>query len=172
MVYEFLSLGGRTTNGEKSLERRGFVFPEPKRKKARKNLTLDLKPKETSEHIEFDVNTFLDSIPKPPPQCPRCMTDLTLGSIQHEDGSQWEYYRCPMTRFDTKCYVTCGKENLAAYLKAVEEQTHLMYAQIPPERFKCQCDMSTILAMSKSEKNPGCLYLKCPKRKLTINNYG
>ena len=136
------------------------MFPEPKRKKARKNLTLDLKPKETSEHIEFDVDAFLDSIPRPPPeqepQCPRCLNDLTLGSIQHEDGSHWEYYRCPMTRFNTKCYVTCGKENLAAYLKAVEEQTQPVY------------DMSMILAMSKSENNPGRLYLKCPKRKCKL----
>ena len=157
---------------KKAKKDRGFVFPEPKRKKARKNLTLDLKPKETSEHVEFDVDAFLDSIPRPPPeqepQCPRCMTDLTMGSIQHEDGSQWEYYRCPMTRFNTKCYVTCGKENLAAYLKAVEEQTHPVYVQIPPERFKCQCDMSMILAISKSEKNPGRLYLKCPKRKCKL----
>ena len=92
------------------------------------------------------------------------MTNLTFGSIQHEDGSQWEYYSCPMTRFNTKCYVTCGKENLAAYLKAVEEQTHPVYAQIAPEKFKCKCDMSLNLTMSKSENNPGRLYLKCPKR--------
>ena len=76
---------------KKAKKDRGFVFPEPKRKKARKNLTLDLKPKETSEHVEFDVDAYLDSIPRPPleqePQCPRCMTDLTMGSIQHEDGS-------------------------------------------------------------------------------------
>ena len=120
---------------KKAKKDRGFVFPELKRKKARKNLTLDLKPKETSEHVEFDVDAFLDSIPRPPPeqepQCPRCMTDLTMGSIQHEDRSHWEYYRCPMTRFNTKCYFTCGKGNLAAYLKAVEEQTHPMYTQIP-----------------------------------------
>ena len=106
---------------------------------------------ETSEHVEFDVNAFLDSIPRPPPQFPRCLNDLAMGSIQHGDGSQWEYYRCPTTRFDTKCYVTCGRENLATYLKAVEEQTHPVYAQIPPERFKCQYDMSMILTMSKSE---------------------
>ena len=46
----------------------GFVFPEPKRKKARKNSTLDLKPKEKSEHTEFDEDAFLDSIPRPPPK--------------------------------------------------------------------------------------------------------
>ena len=149
-----------------------MCFLNPNEKWPEKNLTLDLKPKETSEHIEFDVDAFLDSIRKPPseqePQCPRCLKDFTLGSIQHEDGSQWEYYHCPMTRFNTKCYVTIGKENLAAYLKAVEEQTHLVYAQIAPEKFKCQCDMSMILAMSKSENNPGRLYLKCPKRKCRL----
>ena len=115
----------------------------------------------------FDVDAFLASIPKPgmtQPQCPRCLVDMTFGSIQHEDGSQFQYYRCPMTRFNTKCYVTSSKENLAAYLRAMEEQTHPVYAQIAPEKFKCACDLSMILAMSQSEKNPGRLYLKCPKR--------
>ena len=96
---------------------------------------------ETSEHIEFDVDVFLDAIPKPPgktePQCPRCLVDMTFGSIQHEDGSTFDYYRCPMKRFNTKCYITTSKENLAEYLKAVEAQTHPVYATIPPERFKC-----------------------------------
>ena len=123
---------------------------------------------ETSEQIEFDVNAFLDSIPRPPtkqgPQCPRCLVDMTFGVIRHEDGTVFDYYRCPMKRFNTKCYVTSSKENLAAYLKAVEEQTHPVYAQIAPEKFKCACDLSMILLMSKSEKNPGRLYLKCPRR--------
>ena len=47
-------------------------------------------------------------------------------------------------------------------VKAAEELTHPWYAQIAPE--KCACDLSMILAMSKSETNPGRLYLKCPKR--------
>ena len=123
---------------------------------------------ETSEHIEFDVEAFLDSIPRPPvktePKCPRCLVDMTFGVIRHDDGSEFEYFRCPMKRYNTKCYVTSSKENLAEYLKAVDEQTHPVYAQIAPEKFKCQCDLSMILAMSKSEKNPGRLYLKCPKR--------
>ena len=50
---------------EKAEKEGGFVFPEPKRKKARKNLTLNLKPKETSAHVEFDVDAFLDFIPRP-----------------------------------------------------------------------------------------------------------
>ena len=127
-----------------------------------------MEPVEISEHIEFDVDAFLDAIPRPPvkaePQCPRCLVGMTFGSIQHDDGSVFDYYRCPMTRFNTKCYVTSSKENLVAYLKAVEEQTHPVYATIPPERFKCQCDLSMILAMSRSEKNPGRLYFKCPRK--------
>ena len=88
---------------------------------------------------------------------------MTLRSIRHEDGSQWDFYRCPMTRFETKCYGTCGKKDLANYLKAVEEQTHPCYVKIPPEQFKCACDMSMILSIFKSEKNPGRLYLVSQK---------
>ena len=127
-----------------------------------------MEPVETSEHIEFDVEAFIDSIPRPPvktePKCLHCLVDMTFGVIQHDDGSEFEYFRCPRTRFNTKCYVTSSKENLAEYLKAVEAPTHPVYATIPPERFKSQCDLPMILAMSKSEQNPGWLYLKCPKR--------
>ena len=109
--------------------------------------------------------SFIPRLPvKKEPQCPRCFTDMTFGSIRHEDGSQWDYYRCPMNRFGTKCYVTCGKEDLAIYLKAVDEQTHPCYAKISPEKFKCACDMSMIFSISKSEKNPGWLYFKCPRK--------
>ena len=50
---------------------------------------------EKSEHVEFDVDAFLASIPRPPtkqgPQCPRCIVDVTFGSIQHDDGSQFRF---------------------------------------------------------------------------------
>ena len=120
---------------------------------------------------DFDADAFLASIHLPPypeteakTQCRRCFTDMTFGSIRHEDGSQWDYCRCPMTQFGTKCYVTCGKEDLVHYLRAVKEQTHPCYAKIAPEKFKCACEMSTVLAMSKSKKNPGRLYFKCPRK--------
>ena len=64
-----------------------------------------MKRTEVSEYEEFDVDAFLDSIPKPEltrPQCLRCLVDMTFGSILNQDGSQWEYYRCPTTRFGTK----------------------------------------------------------------------
>ena len=112
----------------------------------------------------FDVDAFLASIPKPgmtQPQCPRCFTEMTFGYILNQDGSKWEYCRCPMTRFGTNCYVACDKENLANYLRAMEEQTYPCYAKIPPEKFRCACNFSMVLAMPKSEKNPGRLYFKC-----------
>ena len=101
----------------------------------------------------FDVDAFLASIPKPgmtQPQCSRCLTEMTFGCILNQDGSQWDYYRCPVTRFGIKCYVTCGKESLVNYLKAVEEQTNPCYAKIAPEKFKCACNLSMVLAMSQS----------------------
>ena len=117
------------------------------------NPPIKVEPAERSEHIEFDVDAFLDSIPKPPlkqePECPRCLVDMKFGVIVHEDGSQFKYYRCPVTRFDTKCYVTSSKENLSEYLKAVDEQTHPCCVKIALEKFKCECDLSMILAMSK-----------------------
>jgi len=71
---------------------------------------------ENQEVSDFAVDAFLSTIPRPlvkqELQCPHCLVDMTFGSIQHEDGTQWEYYRCPMTRFGTKCYVTCGKGGL------------------------------------------------------------
>jgi len=97
-------------------------------------------------------------------ECPRCLVDITFGFMRHQDGSQWDYCCCPMTLFGTKCYVTCGKEDLANYLKTVEEQSHLCYVSIPQEKFMCAFDMSMILSMSRSEKNPGGLYLKCPRK--------
>ena len=73
-----------------------------------------------------------------------------------------------MTRFETKCYVTCGEDELDDYLVQVARQTHPCYAKIPPERFRCECNMSMVLATSKSEKNPNRLYLKCPKRSCDV----
>ena len=94
-----------------------------------------MKRVEEIKQKEFDVDAFLATIPRPPVKqelkCPRCFTDMTFGSIRHEDSSQWDYYCCPMTCFGTKCYVTCGEEDLANYLKAVEEQTQPCYIKIP-----------------------------------------
>ena len=135
--------------------------------------------KEEDDTTTFDVDAFLQSIPRPikkpkqtklkyQPQCPRCLVDLKRGVAERQDGTEWKYYRCPVTRFDTKCYITCGADQVGDYLQAVQEQTHPCYTNIPPEKFRCECNMSMILAMSKSEKNPGRLYLKCPKKSCNL----
>lgn len=85
-----------------------------------------------------------------------------FGVIQHDDGSQWDYYHCPMSCFGTKCFITCSMEDLANYLRAVEGQTHLCYFKIAPEKFKCASDMSMMFFMYKIQKNPGRLQSKCP----------
>ena len=123
--------------------------------------------------VEFDVDAFLASIPKPPPQqtklnvtrpqCSRCLVDMTFGVVVHEHGTKRKY-RSHVTRFETKCYVTSGQEGLEDYLRAVDEQTHPYYTKIAPEKFKRECDLSMVLPLSKSHKNPGRLYLKCPKK--------
>lgn len=137
-----------------------------------------VKVEQDDELQEFDPDAFLESIPKPikskqtklkfSPQCPRCHVDLKKGIVKRKDGTKWKYYRCPTSRFETKCYVTCGEDEIDTYLQQVEKQTHPCYVKIPPEKFRCECNLSMVLALSKSEKNPNRLYLKCPKRSCDI----
>ena len=99
------------------------------------------------------------------PHCPRCVVPMSYGCIKATDGSDWyKYYRCPTTWWTTKCYVTCGVDEVQDYLKRVDEQTHPCYRNIPPDRFMCHCNKSLVLTTSRSEKNPNRLYLKCQKR--------
>ena len=69
-LRNFQDLAEEPRMEKKAKKEGGFVFPEPKRKNARKNLTLDLKPKETSEHVEFDVDAFLDFYSQAPGTMP------------------------------------------------------------------------------------------------------
>ena len=116
---------------------------------------------------EFNPDEKLANLynpPPPPPHCPRCVVPMSYGSVKTSDGSDWKNYRCPATWWKTKCYVTCGVNELPEYLQRVEEQTHPCYRNIAPERFLCDCKKSLVLVTSRSEKNPSRLYLKCPKR--------
>ena len=115
---------------------------------------------------EFNPDEILASLYNPsPPWCPRCNVPMSYGCIKAADGSDWfKYYRCPETRFFTKCYVTCGVNELSDYLPSVQSQTHPCYKDIDPARFRCLCNKSLVLTTSRSEKNPGRLYLKCQRR--------
>ena len=163
----------------KSPKRKKTADPKKKRKCCKK---LDMPPPkvfkeespivneqgEQSEVQEFNPDEILANLYNPPPLtpcCPRCNVPMSYGSIKANDGSVWyEYYRCPEARFFTKCYVTCGANELSEYLQRVQTQTHPCYNNIDPARFRCLCNKSLVLTTSRSEKNPGRLYLKCQKR--------
>ena len=166
----------------KSPKRKKTNAPKKKRKRCKK---LDMPPpkvfkeepptvNEQGEQTEVqvfeefnpdEILSNLYNLPPPPPWCPRCNVPMTYGCIKAADGSDWyKYYRCPEVRFFTKCYVTCGADELSDYLPRVQTQTHLCYNDIDPARFRCLCNKSLVLSTSRSQKNPGRLYLKCQKR--------
>ena len=43
-------------------------------------------------------------------------------------------------------------------------QLHYYYKDLNKIGMKCYCRKATVLSMSNSEKNPGRLYFKCPRR--------
>jgi len=164
-------------------------FKSPKRKKQgkkkrKRGKKLDLPPpkvfkeeppavNEQGEQTEVqvfeefnpdEILSDLYNLPPPPPWCPRCNVPMTYGCVNTADGTDFKYYRCPETRFFTKCYVTCGVDELSDYLPRVQTQTHPCYNDIDPARFRCLCNKSLVLSTSRSQKNPGRLYLKCQKR--------
>ena len=112
----------------------------------------------------FDPDEFLDQLQQHQPECPRCLVTMRYESIPGSGSENFEYYRCPTKCCDTKCYVTCPANEVRAYLKRVEKQTHPCYKEIDPACFRCQCDHFLVLATSHSVDNPDRLYLKCPSR--------
>ena len=126
-------------------------------------------PGEYFETPPFDPDEFLEELNKHQPpsykyDCPRCLVPLRFGEITQTNGNLWRYYRCPTRSWDTKCYVTCSADEVDDYLKRVDKQTHACYKGIDLARFRCECDLSLVLATSHSVNNPGRLYFKCPAR--------
>ena len=112
---------------------------------------IGLEKFEKDNVVEFDPDQFLNQLKTQDPICPRCMVPMKFGSVQTpEGGTWWEYYRCPSSRFYTKCYVTCGASEVSAYLKRVDEQTHPCYKTIDPARFRCLCSKSLVLVWGLS----------------------
>ena len=110
----------------------------------------------------FDPNEFREKLEQFQLQCPRCKVPFKYGEVEQSNGNIWKYYRCPTSSWDTKCYVTCPVGEVGDYLRRVERQTHPYYKEIDPARFRCDCDLSLVLATSRSVSNPERLYLKCP----------
>ena len=125
-------------------------------------------PREYYETPTFDPDDFLEKLEQYQPQiakyeCPRCLVPLVSGEVQQSNGNTWRYYKCPTKNWDTKCFVTCSVDEVGDYLKRVKRQMHACYREIDPARFRCECDLSLVLATSHSVNNPDRLYLKCRK---------
>ena len=120
------------------------------------------------EEVEFDPDQFIDTLeqqyrnPSPPRtlQCPLHPQYSLEKRESHTDYGQWEYYKCPFQ----DCFVCCGVDNVDYYLQSARSQIEPYYTRIPLDKMKCYCDRQVYMSMSHSDKNPGRLYLKCPKR--------
>ena len=120
------------------------------------------------EEEEFDPDQFLDTLeqqyrnPSPPRtlQCPLHPQYSLEKRESHTDYGQWEYYKCPFQ----DCFVCCGVDNADYYLQSARSQIEPYYTRMPLDKMKCYCDRHLYMSMSHSDKNPGRLYLKCPKR--------
>ena len=100
-------------------------------------------------------------------QCPLCETELQYDEVDTKKGDTWCYYRCPSVKEYTKCFVSCGQDDIDRYLPLVQNQLHQLFRGTPESfitsHMRCYCQMSLILALSKSTRNKDRLYFKCPK---------
>ena len=106
------------------------------------------------------------------PKCPLCQDTLQYDEVEGKGGEPWCYYRCPAIADYTKCFVACGAADVTMYLHRIKETLHSIYkpgpASFDPAGMRCFCQMSLILAMSRSDKNRHRLYLTCPKRRCSF----
>ena len=101
------------------------------------------------------------------PECPLCHDKLQYDEVETKQGVPWCYYRCPAVANYTKCFVSCGAADVTLYLHRIKETLHSIYmpgpASFDPAGMRCYCQLSLILALSRSDKNRHRLYFKCPK---------
>ena len=101
------------------------------------------------------------------PECPLCRDKLQYDEVETKRGEPWCYYRCPAVADYTKCFVACGAADVTMYLHRIKETLHSIYkpgpASFDPASMRCFCQMSLILALSRSDRNKHRLYFKCPK---------
>ena len=92
--------------------------------------------------------------------CPRHPNDTLEKKDTYTFYGFWEYYKCPLKH----CFVSCGVNDIEYYLESAKCQLHDFYLTKPMHIMKCYCHRPLIMSMSQSEKNPGRLFFKCPKR--------
>ena len=109
------------------------------------------------------------------PECPLCRDKLQYDEVETKKGEPWCYYRCPAVADYTKCFVACGAADVTMYLHRIKETLHSIYkpgpASFDPACMRCFCQMSLILALSRSDKNRHRLYFKCPKGQSSTNDH-
>ena len=158
-----------TEVGEKGEEMRRVLTEIPPEKDEKGEVT-EVQVLEEGElpdgfHVAvFDPDEFLEKLEQFQPQCSRCKVPMKFGEVEQTNGNLWKFYRCPTNSWGTKCYVTCHVDEVGDYLRRVERQTHPCYKNIDHARFRCDCNLSLVLATSHSVNNPDRLYLKCSTR--------
>ena len=137
----------------------------------------------------FDPDVFLDELAQqwhpPPPSTPQTSTEpfrnpspphrrsteiLYSCPVHPNDTLQkketntqyghWGYYKCPVRN----CFVSCGVDNVEYYLDSAKHTLHNFFLSKPVHIMECYCKRPLIMSLSQSERNPGRLFLKCPKR--------
>ena len=109
-------------------------------------------------------------------KCPLCLDTLQYDEVETKQGVPWRYYRCPAVADFTKCFVACGVDDVSIYLERVKNTLHSIYRPGPvsfdPACMRCYCQLSLILALSRSDKNRHRLYFKCPKGRCSFFQWG
>ena len=92
--------------------------------------------------------------------CPVHPNDTLQKKDTNTQYGHWEYYKCPVRN----CYVSCGVDNVEYYLDSAKHKLHNFFLSKPVHIMECYCKRPLVMSLSQSEKNPGRLFLKCPKR--------
>ncbi|XP_078342972.1 uncharacterized protein LOC144628718 [Oculina patagonica] len=144
---------------------------KPKRKSAPKKSTppkklkipkVEVKEEVLEEGEIFDPDNFLTQTFNM--KEPHCHIHKEDALVKRTSDGGWQYYFCPHVTDGTICFVCCGVDNIEKYLVEIIKQLPAYYYW-NMEKMSCYCNESLILSMSKSEKNPDRLYLKCRKGK-------
>lgn len=92
--------------------------------------------------------------------CPRYTNDALERKETNTEYGPWEYYKCAVQNF----FVSCGVDSTENYSEFAKRRLHSFYLTKPMPIMRCYCEYPLIMFMSRSERNPGRLFLKCPKR--------
>lgn len=124
---------------------------------------------------DFNTSVIDEGIVPDPPECPRCEVDMEYGEVQKEDGDMFCFWRCLKEVNGVKCFVTRSADDDCAEFLEVKMKLADCYRPsgnlvqdhkrrcIPFMNMECFCCEPLVLLLSKSEKNPNRLFLKCRK---------